>query len=140
MVTMARQKRRARGTPHGISEPRYSIWVLVIVVVVFLVLVGFFVTSAKLFSTTRNMSSHGPSDTSAMGRHFSSPADIPLEVLSQLDAILVLGGGAPESLTEPPVYVQRRADDAAAVVVVVVGWLAKKMPSQQQEQEKQCWR
>jgi uncharacterized SAM-binding protein YcdF (DUF218 family) len=31
------------------------------------------------------------------------------------DAIFVLGGGAPSSLYEPPLYVQQRCDDAAAV-------------------------
>ena len=36
-------------------------------------------------------------------------------VIRQLDAILVLGGGRPLNATAPPLYVQRRCDDAAAV-------------------------
>jgi uncharacterized SAM-binding protein YcdF (DUF218 family) len=31
------------------------------------------------------------------------------------DAILILGGGVPSSLYEPPSYVKRRCDDAAAI-------------------------
>ena len=108
MVTMARQKRRT----NGIIEPSCSIWVVAVVVAAFLVLVGFFVTSAKLFTAARNRFDGGH----ASDRHYSSPDDIPLEILNKLDAILVLGGGAPASLTEPPVYVQRRADDAAKVI------------------------
>lgn len=49
-------------------------------------------------------------------RHFQSPPEIPFDILKDLDAILVLGGGVPENLETPPVYVQRRASDAAAIV------------------------
>jgi hypothetical protein len=31
------------------------------------------------------------------------------------DAILILGGGVPSSLYDPPPYVKRRCDDAAAI-------------------------
>lgn len=37
-------------------------------------------------------------------------------MLRHVDAILVLGGGRPTSIDEPPVYVKRRCDDAAALV------------------------
>lgn len=47
---------------------------------------------------------------------FRSTDDIGDDVLSRLDAILVLGGGRPVSVDKPPVYVQRRCDDAAALV------------------------
>jgi len=47
---------------------------------------------------------------------FQDPSELPVETLKNLDAVLVLGGGRPISLEEPPVYVQRRCDDAAAVV------------------------
>lgn len=47
---------------------------------------------------------------------FSDPAEIPTLTLMSLDAILVLGGGRPSKLEEPPKYVQRRCDDAAAVI------------------------
>jgi hypothetical protein len=33
----------------------------------------------------------------------------------KFDAILVLGGGVPSSLYEPPIYVKQRCDDAAAI-------------------------
>eukprot|EP00934_Nitzschia_sp_Nitz4_P002836 Nitzschia sp. Nitz4//scaffold137_size62074//47177//48067//NITZ4_006425-RA/size62074-processed-gene-0.95-mRNA-1//-1//CDS//3329535730//2826//frame0 len=47
---------------------------------------------------------------------YSSPTDIPQQVLNQLDAIFVLGGGVPDDLDHPPIYVQRRADDAASLL------------------------
>jgi uncharacterized SAM-binding protein YcdF (DUF218 family) len=47
---------------------------------------------------------------------FSDATEIPTSTLRSLDAILVLGGGRPSKLDEPPEYVQGRCDDAAAVV------------------------
>jgi uncharacterized SAM-binding protein YcdF (DUF218 family) len=46
----------------------------------------------------------------------STPQDIPLHTLKALDAVLVLGGGVPDTVDDPPIYVQRRCDDAAKVV------------------------
>ena len=46
---------------------------------------------------------------------FSSIDEIPNEVLQSLDAILVLGGGLPESSTNPPIYVKERCDIAAKI-------------------------
>ena len=39
-----------------------------------------------------------------------------IRLICHLDVVLVLGGGRPISLTEPPLYVQRRCDDAATIV------------------------
>ena len=47
---------------------------------------------------------------------FASPDAIPASVLSELDLIMVLGGGAPEAWNRPPSYVRQRCDDAARVV------------------------
>lgn len=47
---------------------------------------------------------------------FTDPDEIPMDLLLQMDAVMILGGGKPTSLDQPPVYVQRRCDDAAAVV------------------------
>ena len=47
---------------------------------------------------------------------FEFPEEIPPDLLLQLDAVLVLGGGVPTSLDVPLVDVQRRCDDAAKVV------------------------
>lgn len=52
----------------------------------------------------------------AAGQVFRNPKDLPHGILKRLDAVLILGGGVPKSLEEPPVYVQRRCDDAAAIV------------------------
>lgn len=41
---------------------------------------------------------------------------LPDFVIDSLDAVLVLGGGVPSSLEEPPVHVKRRCDVAAAIV------------------------
>lgn len=51
-----------------------------------------------------------------VGRVFSRPEDIPSNLLHSFDAILILGGGVPASVDEPPVYVQRRCDDAVTVL------------------------
>lgn len=51
-----------------------------------------------------------------VGTIYKAPENIPEALVSRLDAILVLGGGVPTSLEEPPIYVQRRCDDAATVV------------------------
>lgn len=47
---------------------------------------------------------------------FSSPNDLPEELVHTLDAILVLGGGRPKSIDHPPAFVERRCDDAIEVV------------------------
>ena len=47
-----------------------------------------------------------------VGQIFDDINDLP----NRFDAILILGGGVPTSLEEPPVYVQKRCDDAAAVI------------------------
>ena len=49
-------------------------------------------------------------------RVFTNPKDVPLDVIADLDAILVLGGGAPKAIDSPPDYVQRRCDDASIIV------------------------
>lgn len=46
-------------------------------------------------------------------RLFTSPSQVPNNL--PLDAILILGGGVPHSVTEPPVYVRQRCDDAVAI-------------------------
>ena len=51
-----------------------------------------------------------------IGQIVNSIEDLP----SQVDAILILGGGVPSALDEPPVYVQQRCDDAAAVIAKIV--------------------
>ncbi len=45
---------------------------------------------------------------------FHHPDEVPNDL--ELHAILILGGGVPTSLEEPPLYVQRRCDDAVAVL------------------------
>lgn len=51
----------------------------------------------------------------AMSRLFTDADAIPSDTLLKFDAVLVLGGGVPNSIDHPPVYVERRADDAASV-------------------------
>jgi uncharacterized SAM-binding protein YcdF (DUF218 family) len=55
------------------------------------------------------------SSSSSLER-YTNPQDIPLDLLSSIDAVLVLGGGAAKAYNNPPAYVQRRCDDAARVV------------------------
>lgn len=59
-------------------------------------------------------------------RHvYHNASEIPSKLILELDTIVVLGGGAPLSIDEPPVYVQRRCDDAAEVVRLRTEFLEK---------------
>lgn len=53
---------------------------------------------------------------STTGQIFQSATEIPNDILNRLDAVLVLGGGVPKTVDEPPIFVQQRCNDAAAVV------------------------
>ncbi len=110
---MAHQKRRARGAP-VVHEPLNSFRFVILIMTGFLALIGFFVVST--WRSRANMNAERQRGQFLSANYFSSPDSIPSGILKNLDAILVLGGGAPESLEVPPMYVQRRADDAAKVV------------------------
>lgn len=58
----------------------------------------------------------GASSSKKRSRLFNNPHDIPSSLLNSLDAIFVLGGGAPSTLDQPPLYTQRRCDDTAIIV------------------------
>ena len=60
-----------------------------------------------------------------VGRIYTHLDDLP--TTTKFDAILVLGGGVPRSVNEPPIFVQKRCDDAAAVV--------RRQQQQQQQEE-----
>jgi len=45
---------------------------------------------------------------------------IPIEIARSLDAILVLGGGVPSTISTPPAYVKTRCDAAAKVALSVL--------------------
>ena len=47
---------------------------------------------------------------------YETVRELPASVILQLDAILVLGGGAPRSVEDPPSYTKARCDFAALVV------------------------
>jgi len=109
MVTMARQSRRR--SPR-IAEPLYSFRFAVSVLTGFLGLIFVLVVSAWGSQPATNRNTITPNNF----RHFSDPSQIPYEIVQQLDAILVLGGGVPGSVDSPPMYVQQRADDAVQVL------------------------
>jgi uncharacterized SAM-binding protein YcdF (DUF218 family) len=100
MAASARRRRQIMPPVHSIKTLVAGLVFLVSIIVVFLVL-------GRLAG--RNVQSTSTATV------FEDPGDIPANVLLQLDAILILGGGRPISLDEPPVYVERRCDDAAAV-------------------------
>lgn len=106
MATVARKHRRAHGSPN-VAEPLYSFRFVVAALVSFLGLVGV----AVLYSSI----SHSRGNTQSK-RFFTSPDEIPSSLIHKFDAVIVLGGGAPASLEEPPIFVQNRADDAATIV------------------------
>jgi len=81
-------------------------------------LVGF-VAAIVVFVASIKMMGAGAfqSNSSVTKNMFYSANEIPAGRLTQFDCVLVLGGGRPSGLEEPPVYVQRRCDDAADVVL-----------------------
>jgi uncharacterized SAM-binding protein YcdF (DUF218 family) len=103
---MARSKNSNRRRISS-AEPTYSLRTISIMVGIFLSSIIFILVGVKS-SSVRGV----PTDV----RLFHNPSDIPEKILARFDAILVLGGGVPQSLEEPPAYVQRRCDDAASVV------------------------
>ena len=88
-------------------EPLWTYRSIKVAVGMFLCLVGVALVWSSRSSSKRE---------SQKQRIFTSPDEIPTSLVGQFDVILVLGGGVPESLEVPPVYVQRRCDDAAAVL------------------------
>lgn len=109
---MARPRRLRRNARDHIHPPLQSPKLLARALSGFVALIILFVASAKV--ATRGMLSNATVSQSA--NFFHDPSEIPVARLKKFDAILVLGGGRPSELDEPPVYVQRRCDDAAAVV------------------------
>ena len=78
-------------------------------IVVFISLIAIFVILA-----IKNDSPSKINTTSS--RIYNSPDELPTSLVKTLDAIFVLGGGQPESIDRPPIYVSRRCDDGAQVV------------------------
>jgi len=62
-------------------------------------------------------SSSSSSSSKSKSLLFDSPDDIPMDIIDQLDAILVLGGGKPKSINHPPLFVEKRCDDALEVIL-----------------------
>lgn len=50
-----------------------------------------------------------------MNSLYKEPSEIPSAVKNDLDAIIVLGGGVPESVNDPPIYTKARCQAAAQV-------------------------
>ena len=109
---MARPRRLRRNARDYIHPPSLSPKLLARSLGGFVALIILFVGTAKV--ATRGIQSNAAVSQSAS--FFRDPSEIPVARLKKFDAILVLGGGRPSELDEPPVYVQRRCDDAAAVV------------------------
>jgi len=103
---MMRVKRSSKGrNQKGIGR---SIPCFFAAVLIFAICMLHVITTTSLASI---MQSLVPSSTSNKVNIFTDVSQVP----KRIDAIFVLGGGAPKSLYEPPVYVQRRCDDAAAI-------------------------
>jgi uncharacterized SAM-binding protein YcdF (DUF218 family) len=104
-IKMAGKTRRLRRRQPDVAEPPYAFRSVVTVTIGFLFFIGILVLLS--------MSSHDSRNETIV---FTNPQDIPRSVLKDLHSILVLGGGVPDSIDHPPVYVERRCDDAASVV------------------------
>ena len=106
---MARRQRHFRRPQVTFS---FRILVMGSLLVAFLYSLGF----ALVFSKISKSSDDSSSSAFQHQRLFTDPKYLPQDLIASLDAVLVLGGGVPESLESPPVYVQRRCGDAAKVV------------------------
>ena len=107
-----RRQRNARGDAfhrHSSSDSLLSYRMIVGLTVTFCVvaLSGMFYSPSSSTNITTKRSSFNM---------FHSTGAVTDTMLRHVDAIVVLGGGRPTSLDEPPIYVQRRCDDAAALV------------------------
>ena len=83
-------------------------------IVLFFILIRFFYSPRPLSSDATLFKEQRANNKGE--RLFSSPGDLPADLLLSLDAVLVLGGGRPKSIDHPPVFVERRCDDAIEVV------------------------
>jgi len=106
---MARPRRSRKDPRDRIMPPVLSQTIVKTMFAGFVAVISLFVISAKLAGSFQ-------SATSTRKNFFRDPNEIPASALKKFDAILVLGGGRPTALEEPPIYVQRRCDDAAQVV------------------------
>ena len=111
---MAQQRPRLHRHRPPVVPPRYTLRQVVWAVVGFLLLISILVAMTTPSSSSTSSSVHTDADGHGK-RSYRSPNDIPLDLIMSLDAILVLGGGVPESIDKPPIYVQRRCDDAVVV-------------------------
>jgi uncharacterized SAM-binding protein YcdF (DUF218 family) len=108
--TMARRQRHFR---RQVTGPFLSFRIIAMGTLALLSCIGF---ALVFFSKIPKSNSNASFSALQHQRLFTDPNHLPQDLIASLDAILVLGGGAPESLESPPVYVQRRCDDAAKVV------------------------
>lgn len=106
-------KRHRRSPTNRLSKPSLrSVAIVVLCFISFLVVVLGLAADAP---NNANMASSNSNKSSKRSR-FDLPEELPDEVIADLDAILVLGGGVPISMDEPPVFTQQRCDNAAKIV------------------------
>lgn len=114
-------KKRSKQQRAALTRPKESLssfpWI--VGTTIFFCLTTLFLAALSSHHQTAVTSRHqrplsAPTNTVLFSHHNTSR--IPLEIVMRLDVILVLGGGVPQSLEEPPIYVQQRCDDAAAIV------------------------
>ncbi|CAB9524945.1 DUF218 domain [Seminavis robusta] len=117
---MARSHKRKRRIP-PVSPPTKSLRFISIATICFVSFIAFAVLCSALSHHQRNTPQNNNNNrlkkkmTTTKVR-FDTPEEIPDDIVKSLDAILVLGGGVPLSLEEPPLFVQKRCDDAAKIV------------------------
>ncbi len=141
LVSIMSRQRRARRSP-PIAPSLCSFRTIVGATIGFFSLIAFFHFQKRTFSTTGN---DPPNATSSKSRQydahhprlFSDPSEIPSSLLTSFDAVVILGGGVPESISNPPRYVKRRCDDAIQVSQRFRREATTATPEQQQQQRRQ---
>ena len=105
---MARTRRQVRKGGPPVIAPSVSFRFVVIATMGFISWIGVMIFLS--FSGNKNAA------TKISKVRFDSPEEIPDRIINNLDAVLVLGGGLPTTVDEPPIFTQKRCDHAVQVV------------------------
>lgn len=108
---MARSQRLRRHPP--VLPPKTSLRVLVLATFSFL---AFVVLVIGISSSANSQKRIHKRMTQGNHVRFSTPEEVPDDIVATLDAVLVLGGGVPLSLEQPPPFSAQRCQDAATIV------------------------
>jgi len=107
---MARTRRQLHKGRPPVLAPSVSFRTIVFATMGFVSFIGL------LIAWSATNSNRNKNSSMSLSNRFDTSGEIPDSIIINLDAVLVLGGGLPTNIDEPPLFVQRRCNDAAQVV------------------------